>query len=304
MNQTVAILVSIGVIGTIAATLWLIWWTSRGSGSVAPQQTTHVWDEDLTEYNNPLPRWWLWLFLITIVFGVGYLTLYPGLGGFKGALHWTEASQWSSEHAAAERTFDQRFAAVKDESLADLSKDPAAMATAKNLFALNCSACHGSDARGAKGFPNLTDNDWLWGGSEEAVYQTISQGRDGNMPAWGPVLGPQGVEQVEAYVLSLSGRDLGDKDASARLASAGKTSFETLCSACHGLDGKGNQTLGAPNLTDNIWLHGSSVADIRESITQGRTNHMPAQLERLGDTKVRLLAAYILNVSRPANEGK
>ena len=166
------------------------------------------------------------------------------------------------------------------------------MTTAKNLFALNCSACHGSDARGAKGFPNLTDADWLWGGSPQAIYLTIAQGRDGLMPAWGPVLGPQGVEQLVAYVETLSGRA-----APAQLAEAGKAQFLTLCSGCHGADGRGNLALGAPNLTDDIWLHGGSEGDIRVSINAGRTNHMPGQLERLGETQVRLLAAYVYSLS-------
>ena len=169
------------------------------------------------------------------------------------------------------------------------------MATGRNLFALNCSPCHGSDARGAKGFPNLTDNDWLYGGSEEAVLQSISNGRDGVMPAWGAVLGPAGVEQVMAYVLSLSGRHAADDSVA-----AGATTFATYCAACHGADGKGNQQIGAPDLTDQIWLHGGSEQDIRETITNGRKSHMPAQLERLGSTRVRLLAAYVLSLSQPA----
>lgn len=174
------------------------------------------------------------------------------------------------------------------------------MATAKNLFALNCSTCHGSDARGAKGFPNLTDQDWLWGGGEQTIYQTIAQGRDGLMPAWGPILGHDGVEQAMAYVLSLSGRRPGEAPVPAQTLAAGKALFSSMCAACHGADGTGNQAVGAPNLTDKIWLYGGSVKDIRETITMGRTNHMPAHLERLGDTKVRLLAAYVLSISRPA----
>jgi cytochrome c oxidase cbb3-type subunit 3 len=174
------------------------------------------------------------------------------------------------------------------------------MATARNLFALNCSSCHGSDARGAKGFPNLTDQDWLWGGSEEAIYQTIAMGRQNAMPAWGAVLGADGVEQVEAYVLSLSGRQMTGALGSPAAIAAGKERFSTMCFACHGADGRGNQALGAPNLTDNIWLHGGSVSDIRESIDKGRVNRMPAHLERLGETKVRLLAAYVLALSRPS----
>jgi len=292
MSSQIGLFVTIAVIANIAGALWLMWWTARGSGKKSPQETTHVWDGDLTEYNNPLPRWWLWLFILSIIFGFAYLALYPGLGTFAGTNNWSSVSQYDAEEKAAGTALEKRFAAFKTKSLTELSKDPSAMSTARNLFALNCSTCHGSDARGAKGFPNLTDNDWLWGGSEEAIYQTISQGREGAMPAWGPVLGPDGVDQVVAYITTLSG-----KQAPADLAGLGKTRFATLCAACHGADGKGNQALGAPNLTDNIWLHGGSPKDMRETVANGRTNHMPAHLERLGETKVKLLAAYVLSLS-------
>jgi cytochrome c oxidase cbb3-type subunit III len=298
MNDVVALIVTIVVLANVVGGLWLIWWTSRGAKTPA-NQTTHMWDDDLTEYNNPLPRWWLWLFVLSIAFGLGYLVLYPGLGNFRGIKHWSEVSQYRSEEAAARRSFEQRFAAVNTKTLLELSRDPAVMSAGRNLFALNCSTCHGSDARGAKGFPNLTDQDWLWGDSEETVYQTIAHGRDGLMPAWGPVLGKDGVEQVLAYVLTLSGRHSSEVPSSTQRVAAGKAQFDTLCAACHGPDGKGNMTIGAPNLTDNIWLHGGSVKDIRETIANGRTNHMPAHLERLGETKVRLLAAYVLSLSRP-----
>ena len=292
MSQRLGIVIAVVVLANIAGAVWLMWWTTRGSTKQAAGETTHVWDGDLTEYNNPLPRWWLWLFILTIVFGLGYLVVFPGLGGFRGIAHWTEVSQWQAEEQTAHQAFEQRFAPLAGMSLEDLSQDPGAMTTAKNLFALNCSACHGSDARGAKGFPNLTDADWLWGGSPQAIYLTIAQGRDGLMPAWGPVLGPQGVEQLVAYVETLSGRA-----APAQLAEAGKAQFLTLCSGCHGADGRGNLALGAPNLTDDIWLHGGSEGDIRVSINAGRTNHMPGQLERLCETQVRLLAAYVYSLS-------
>jgi cytochrome c oxidase cbb3-type subunit III len=298
MSRGFGIFIAAIALANIAAVLWLIWWTARGSAKVAPQETTHIWDDDLTEYNNPLPRWWLWMFLLSIAFGLCYLAWYPGLGNFRGLGHWTQIGQYHEEDLAARQSLEQRFAAFKGKSLLALSKDPAAMATAKNLFALNCSTCHGSDARGAKGFPNLTDQDWLWGGSEETVYQTIANGRNGVMPAWGPVLGHDGVEKVLAYVLSLSGRQP-EAPATPEMLSAGKTTFTTMCGACHGTDGRGNTAMGAPNLTDKVWLHGGSIADIRESIGNGRINQMPAHLERLGETKVRLLAAYVLSLSAP-----
>ncbi len=295
MSEHLGLYIAIVALANICAALWLIWWTARGSGALPPQQTTHVWDGDLTEYNNPLPRWWLGLFLLCILFGFCYLALYPGLGNYPGLLHWSSAGALRADQQAAQSDFERSFGAVRGESLAQLGQDPALMNTGRNLYALNCSPCHGSDARGAKGFPNLTDNDWLWGGSDEMVLQTISYGRNGVMPAWLPILGAAGVDQVTAYVLSLSGRHPADT-----AVEAGKATFATLCSACHGADAKGNPLLGAPNLTDDIWLHGGAEQDIHDSIANGRNNHMPAQLERLGETRVRLLAAYVLSLSRPA----
>ena len=294
MSEKLGIYIACVAIINILGILWLIWWTSRGSAATSPHETTHVWDGDLTEYNNPLPRWWLWLFLLSIAFACGYLALYPGLGKYPGLLQWSSAGQLRADQRVAQGDFDRRFAGIESKSLAALAGDPSAMATGRNLYALNCSSCHGSDARGATGFPNLTDRDWLWGGGEDTVVQTISYGRDGVMPAWGPVLGAAGVDQVMAYVLSLSGRHPADA-----AVAAGAATFATFCTACHGADGKGNQLVGAPNLTDDIWLHGGAERDIRETITNGRTNRMPAQLERLGATRVRLLAAYVLSLSQP-----
>jgi len=291
INSTVSIVMIVVIIGNILACLWLIWWTMRRRSPVEAETTGHEWD-GISEYNNPLPRWWLWLFIITIVFALGYLALYPGLGNFAGSQHWSSPGQLKQEQQSAQATFDARFAPMVAVDLVTLSKNPEAMATAKNLFANNCSTCHGADAHGAKGFPNLTDNDWLWGGDPDTIYQTIANGRKGAMPAWGAVLGQQGVEEAAAYVLSLSGHK-----APQDWIDAGKTRFETICVACHGADAKGNQLLGAPNLTDRIWVWGSSMATVRETITNGRSNEMPAHLPLLGETKVKLLAAYIYSLS-------
>ncbi len=298
MSTGVSLFITITVLANIAAALWLIWYTTRGTTKQAAQETTHVWDGDLTEYNNPLPRWWLWLFVLTIVFALGYLVIYPGFGAFRGVAHWSSVSQYQTEEQAARAALEKRFAPYKGMSMAALAQDPTAMSTARNLFALNCSSCHGSDARGAKGFPNLTDDDWLHGGTEQAVYQSIAMGREAAMPAWGTILGPQGVDEVLAYVMTLSGRA-----APSAASNAGKQRFMTFCAACHGPEGKGNQIIGAPNLTDKIWLWGGSPRDLRETITNGRTNHMPAHLERLGADEVRLLTAYILSLSHPGGAG-
>jgi cytochrome c oxidase cbb3-type subunit 3 len=221
--------------------------------------------------------------------------LYPGLGSFAGVNGWSQVSQYEEEVKEADARASALYEPLAKLSVAELGGRPEAMAAARNLFANNCSTCHGSDARGARGFPNLTDNDWLWGGAPETVEQTIRNGRIGVMPALGPALGKEGVEQVIAYVLSLSGRS-----APADWIEQGKQRFATICAACHGPDAKGNPLLGAPNLTDNTWLYGSTPEDLRETISQGRNNAMPAHLALLGETKVRLLAAYVLGLSRDA----
>ncbi|HEX2492740.1 MAG TPA: cytochrome-c oxidase, cbb3-type subunit III, partial [Steroidobacter sp.] len=254
MSERASLFVIIFTTLNIAACVWIMWWTAR-TRAVKPEpgqerepaKTGHVWDGDLEEYNNPLPRWWLGLFIITILFGAGYLTLYPGLGNFAGVRGWTKVNQYEKQAAAARARQEARLAAVKDKSLSELTHDVSAMATAKNLFGANCAMCHGSDARGARGFPNLTDADWLWGGGEDAVYQTIAHGRVGAMPALGEMLGAEGVNEVAAYVLSLSGRQAPED-----WVSAGQARFATICAACHGPQAKGNPMLGAPNLTDSV----------------------------------------------------
>jgi cytochrome c oxidase cbb3-type subunit III len=278
----------------ILACVWILWWTGIGhkkkDGS-EPDKTGHVWDGDLEEYNNPLPRWWLGLFLITVVFGLGYLVLYPGLGNFPGTKNWSQVDQWQAQVNAQRAKFEDSVARLANMNLRELSQDTAAMSTAKNLFGQNCAQCHGSDARGAKGFPNLTDKDWLWGSQEDTVLATISEGRQGMMPPWGEVLGEQGVEEVATYVYSLT-----HADAPADKATAGKERFVATCSACHGADARGNPLMGAPNLADNVWLYGGDISSLKETIVKGRQNQMPAHLNTLGETRVRLLAAYVLSL--------
>jgi cytochrome c oxidase cbb3-type subunit III len=277
----------------IVGALWLLYATSRPSPDDRPgAETGHTWDGDLREYHNPLPRWWLWLFYGTVAFSVGYLVLYPGLGSYTGTLDWTQQGQWQRQVEAADKATAPLYARFAHMSMDELIADADARRVARNLFANNCAVCHGSDARGAAGFPNLTDSDWLWGGDEVNVQTSIGQGRVGAMPPWGPQLGPEGVEEAVAYVLTLSGRQ-----APADLAAAGKARFDLFCVACHGPEGKGNQALGAPNLTDPVWLHGGTPEAIRATIVNGRNNPMPAQQEALGARKVRLLASYVLSLS-------
>ncbi len=265
---------------------------NTGAKTPKPETMGHVWDEDLEEYNNPLPRWWLNMFYITLVFGIVYLMLYPGLGRFGGFLGWTSKSQYEQEIAAADKVYGPIFTRYAAEDIRQLAKDPEAMKTGERLFATYCSVCHGSDARGARGFPNLRDNDWLYGGAPEQIKASILNGRNGQMPAWKAVLGEDGVSNVAQYVLSLSGRE---HDAAA--AALGKEKFDQLCVACHKADGTGNQSLGAPNLADRIWLYGGSPGVIAQSIAEGRQGRMPPHREFLGEDKVHLLAAYVYSLS-------
>ena len=276
----------------IAGALWLLWWTRRSRGETASTLTTgHVWDEDLTELNNPLPRWWLWLFIITVAFAGVYLTLYPGLGSWQGTLGWSSRGEHEAQSRANAARIEKTLAPFTARAVSELGHDPAALAIGRNLFLNNCAACHGSDGGGAPGYPNLTDKDWLYGGDADTVVATISNGRMGVMPAWGPVLGTQGVENVLDYVFSLQGRKLEAGDVG-----AGKAKFAELCAACHGADARGNPAMGAPNLTDHTWLHGGALNTVRETIEKGRNGTMPPHLARLGETRVKLLAAYVLSL--------
>jgi cytochrome c oxidase cbb3-type subunit 3 len=294
-NVYIAALTVISILGCG----WLLWTQSRAKIKVGSQGATtgHVWDGDLAEYNNPLPRWWMWLFYATIVFAFAYLVLYPGLGKAPGALGWTSTGAYTSEV----RAFDARVQPVYAKYLAmepqAVAADPEARAMGERLFLNYCAQCHGSDAGGSKGFPNLRDRDWLYGGDPAHIKESIASGRNGVMPPFGAVLGDEGVRDVTAYVRSLSGLP-----ADSVRAQLGKPLFAQNCAACHGADGKGNQQIGAPNLTDRVWLYGSTEATIRETIAKGRgeasaITRMPAHKERLDDGKIQLLAAYVWSLS-------
>jgi cytochrome c oxidase cbb3-type subunit 3 len=286
----------------IAACVWLLRWTAKPKSANEKigggVDTGHVWDSDLREYNNPLPRWWLWVFYLSVVFAIIYLVLYPGLGNFAGMKGWTQTGQYQSEKAVAEQKAAEMMAPFAAMSVQQLASDPQAMSTAHNLFQNNCAQCHGSDGGGARGFPNLSDASWQWGGDADTIVQTITGGRTAVMPEWSEVLGPDGVKEAVAYVLSISGQA-----SDAALASAGKTRFDTVCAACHGLDGKGNALLGAPNLTDDIWLYGGDSDAIHESLVSGRMGQMPAFGDKLGEQRIRLLAAYVMRLSAGGGDG-
>jgi len=288
-----SIFVAAGTVLGLLGCLVLLWVASRHRVMANDNSTGHTWDVDLREMNNPLPRWWMWLFIITVIFAGVYLAIYPGLGAYAGSLGWTSTGQHKAEQDKAAQAMAPVYARFVSMDAEALAKDPAAMGIGERLFLNNCAACHASDGRGSKGFPNLTDGDWLHGNTLDIVKKTITGGRNGVMPPMGAAVGSaDDVRNVAHYVLSLSGSA---HDAVA--ASLGKPKF-VLCAACHGADGKGNQALGAPNLTDRVWLHGWGELAIVSIINQGRTNVMPAQGARLTPEQIHVLAGYVLSLSQ------
>lgn len=252
----------------------------------------HVWDENLAELNTPLPRWWLYLFIGSLIWGAGYLLFYPGLGAYAGLLGWSQTGQLEREMRAAEAAYGPIYAQFKNTDLKQLAKIEAALKIGESLYSSYCTTCHGSDARGARGYPNLRDTDWLYGGEPENIKVSILQGRRALMPAWGEVLSAEDIFNVTAYVEQLSGREVNSMHAS-----LGGAIYNQNCALCHGADGKGNPMLGAANLTDDIWLYGGSQKQIAESIVQGRNGVMPAHKEFLGEARAHILAAYIYSLS-------
>ena len=293
MSSFWSIWITVITLGSLIGCWWLLFATRKGEPSQDDQisSTGHTFD-GIEEYDNPLPRWWFYLFIVTIIFAAVYLALYPGLGNYKGYFGWTQESAWEQEQNSAAEKYDPIVDAYAQQSIEELQSNQKALLSGQRVFANNCSICHGSAATGSRGFPNLTDADWLYGSDPDAIKTSIMHGRNGQMPPWGAVLGADGVEATAAYILSLSGRET---DASK--ATAGKAHYSTTCIACHGMDGKGNTSMGAPNLTDNTWLYGGSIEDIKESIRSGRKGQMPAHKELLGEAKVHLLAAYVYSLS-------
>jgi len=281
---------------SILACVLLLWITARKKVAADGDNTTgHVWDGDLREMNNPMPRWWMWLFVLTIIFGMLYLVAYPGLGSYEGELRWTQRGEYDAEVEKAKKELAplySQFAARKAEELAG---DPHAMAIGERLFMNNCAQCHGSDARGSKGFPNLADKDWLFGGTPEKITETITGGRHGQMPPMAAAIGTSDdVKNVAHYVLSLS-----NNPHDSLRSQLGKSKF-TACAACHGIDGKGNVALGAPNLTDDIWLHGWGEQAIIAMINGGKSSNMPGQAGKLTEAQIQLLGAYVWGLSNKA----
>lgn len=259
-------------------------------GAVA--DTGHVWDGDLRELNNPLPRWWMWMFLLTCIFGLVYLVLFPGLGSFPGIMGYSTRSSLMQSMETSNEELKPVMAKYVNMDIVDVAADPKALEMGQRLFLNSCAQCHGSDAGGAKGFPNLTDGDWLYGGSPENIKATITYGRGGAMPAFGSLLTSVQIKDVANYIRSLSGLPEDDLKAA-----RGAEVFKTYCVACHGPDAKGNVAIGAPNLTDRTWLYGSSENTIIETLLKGRNGVMPAQDKVLSPEKIQLLTAYVWSLS-------
>lgn len=286
----------------IAGCVWLLWWTARRRpGDPAPEDTSHVWDGDITEYNKPLPRWWINLFYITIVFGIAYLLWYPGLGSFAGFGGWSSAAEHDAEKARQDAQLETTFAAYTGQPIDVLAHDPQARALGRSIFANTCAACHGSAATGAPGYPNLTDGHWNWGGEPDQILATVLDGREGVMPPLGDVLtgigGDDAVDQAIAYVRLLRQPEQSLRNNHA--ASRGKKLYDSLCVACHGPDGKGNIAFGAPDLTHGNTVYANTVESMRQTIREGRHGIMPAHRELLGETRSRLVAAYVWSLSNP-----
>jgi len=290
MSSAFSAFVILGSLGSLLI-FFLILQMNR-TGNKPGQTTGHSYD-GIEEYDNPLPSWWYWGFMLTIVYGLGYLAYYPGLGNFPGLSGWTQVGQLEAEQALADERYGPIFAQYREVPLAELATDTVAMKMGRRLFSNNCAVCHGSAATGSFGFPNLTDEEWIWGGDAAAIESTILHGRNAAMPAWQNAMSDQGVKAVTEQVLRLAGREV-----DVALADEGKAHFGMYCAGCHGADGTGNVLFGAPNLTNEIWLYGQSRMRIEQVIKHGRNGMMPAFDVRLGADKVHILAAYVQSLKK------
>lgn len=290
-----SIYVDLLVLAVLGGCAWLLWINRMAPidkvGKGEPMESEY---DGIQELNNPLPAWWSWLFIVTLIFGVIYLAIFPGMGSWAGALGWTSRGQYEAEVAAADTRYGPLFAGFAARPIPELLNEPQALDMGGRLFLNHCAACHGSDARGSRGYPNLTDEDWLYGGDPDTIVTTITHGRIGSMPPMGAAMGGDAeVTALANYVLSLSGREH-DR----QLTETAAQSYALLCAVCHGAEGRGNMAVGAPDLTDDIWLHGGKLADIEEQIQIGRINQMPAHRELLTSEKIHLLAGYVYSLSR------
>jgi cytochrome c oxidase cbb3-type subunit 3 len=290
------------VVLNLGGCAWLLMANSKMSPEEAKKETTGHSFDGIEERNQPLPRWWLWLFWGTLAFAVIYLVLYPGLGKFDGVLDWSSTQQWENEVEMMRKQSEPIFDEYAKVPVKELIEYPEALEVGGRLFATNCATCHGSDARGARGYPNLTDDAWLYGGSPEAIKTTLTNGRQGNMPPMGAAVGgEEGARKLALYVQSLSKPDIADDPAKAKIIKEAKPKF-AACAACHGQDGTGNQAMGAPDLTDDAWLYGSDLDTIQQTIMNGRSGQMPAFGDQLSEERIHVLAAYVYSLSHESGK--
>jgi cytochrome c oxidase cbb3-type subunit 3 len=277
---------------TFVGMTWILFANRKRNEKTTEETTGHSAD-GIEEFDNPLPAWWFYMFLITIIWGIGYLIIYPGMGNFPGVLGWTQVEQHDRKVAAA----DEKFRAMRDRYLAlpveEIAADPAVIKMGMRMFGNNCAQCHGADAKGSYGFPNLTDGDWIYGGDPEAIKTTLVNGRQAAMPGWQQILGDKGIAETTEYLLQLNSRDADDGKAE-----AGKKHFAAYCAACHGQDGTGNPALGSPNLTNGIWLYGGTREQITHTLRVGRNGQMPAFGDTLSEDKIHILAAYVYSLNK------
>ncbi|WP_423196906.1 MULTISPECIES: cytochrome-c oxidase, cbb3-type subunit III [unclassified Cupriavidus] len=291
----------------LAGIVWCAWLLlsqrrlikQAGTVETTTEDTGHVWDGDLRELNNPLPRWWMWMFLLSCIFALGYLVLYPGLGSYAGVLGFSTQGELAASRQAAEARQQAIYGKYMKLDVKAIAADPEAREIGQRLFLNYCAQCHGSDARGSRGFPNLTDGDWLYGGDPDTIHQTIAKGRNGKMPSFAAAIDGKLAGDVAQYVRSLSGLAYDPIRAS-----RGESTFKTTCAACHGSAGTGNQALGAPNLSDKVWLYGSSEANIVDGILKGHEGHMPAHEEILTPERIQMLTAYVWGLSNGGGAGR
>ncbi|MCL6271013.1 cytochrome-c oxidase, cbb3-type subunit III [Sansalvadorimonas sp. 2012CJ34-2] len=288
------LILTLACLGLVIFILFATWKIQRKN--TTEETVGHEFD-GIVEYDNPMPMWWIGLFLATLIFGGIYFVLYPGIfpGKFDGILGWTSIGELEGDQAKHKEQFQPLFSKYANMSIEELQSEPQALNMGKRIFLNNCALCHGSDAGGTFGFPSLTDDDWVWGGSADEIETTVLDGRTGQMPAWGPVLGEKGVRNVSLYARSLSGIDTG---ATSKELQAGKTAYDTTCAVCHGADGKGNKLFGAPNLTDDVWLFGSSQAQVEYTVRKGRNGVMPPWKDVLGKDKVHLVTGYVYSLTK------
>ncbi|XOV87179.1 MAG: cytochrome-c oxidase, cbb3-type subunit III [Pseudomonadota bacterium] len=289
MSSIVSWFVIFGTLGSIVFFFLLL---QMNRSVNRPGETTGHSYDGIEEYDNPLPSWWYWAFVFSIVFGIGYLIYYPGLGNFPGLGGWTVIGELEQEQALADEKYSPIFAQYADTPIEELATNPEALKIGRRLFSTNCAVCHGATGMGSFGFPNLTDEEWMYGGSGEAIQTTLLYGRNGVMTPFQAILGDEGVSEAATYVMQLAGREVDEAQAA-----KGATHFQMYCAVCHGPEGKGNPLFGAPNLTNEIWLYGNSRARIEYTIRNGRNAMMPAFKDTLGEDKIRIVAAYVKSLS-------